>query len=253
MSSELEKNLQFLCAEKPSVAQVCREIGINHQQFSKYLSGRSRPSAHNLRRISRYFGLPDTVLCGSHEALLKIYLKKTRSLTERRRDPLATAFPGDLAALRPHLGAYQVHFTSTAAPGSIFVNAVFLDEVEGTVRSRLIEVLPEAPGRPRRWTRCDGKVGYQNGRIFVIDNETTDNGSLTMTILVPPHRQNKRYLFGKTLFLASVPLRAPTSSDVVWKKVEAYQSVREIISSCGAFERNSRKLDPLVRGQLASE
>ncbi|MEB8386893.1 helix-turn-helix transcriptional regulator [Rhodobacteraceae bacterium KMM 6894] len=250
MTDDLVKNLNFLCAEKPSVAQVCRDVGIIHQQFSKYLSGRSRPSAHNLRRIALYFGLSDATLSGPHEMLLKAHLRQAQSLAERRRDPLASAFPGDLTALRPHLGAYQVHFTSTAAPGSIVVNAVFLDEVDGMVRSRLIEVLPETWGRLRRWTRCDGKVGYQNGRIFVLDNEMTDTGSLTMTILVPPHRQNKKYLFGKMLFLASIPLRAPTSSRVVWKKVETYRSVREVISSCGIFSGRSRKIDPVVESHL---
>jgi len=252
MTNELEKNLQFLCAEKPSVAQVCREIGINHQQFSKYLNGKSRPSAHNLRRISKYFGLSDATLLGPHDALLNVYHRQTQSFAERRSDPLATAFPGNLAALRPHLGAYQVHFTSTAAPGSIVVNAMFLDESPGMVRSRLIEALAGAPGQPRRWTRCDGKVGYQNGRIFVLDNETTDTGSLTMSILVPPHRQNRQYLFGKMLFLASVPLRAPTSSDVVWKRVESYRTVRDVISSCGIFPRNSRRIDPVVQAHLSS-
>ena len=40
MTDDLKANLRFLCAEKASTAQVCRDIGINQQQFSKYLSGR---------------------------------------------------------------------------------------------------------------------------------------------------------------------------------------------------------------------
>ena len=68
-ASPLPENLRYLCADKPSVAKVCRDIGINHQQFSKYLSGRSVPSPNNLRRIATYFGVEEEMLGGPLEAL----------------------------------------------------------------------------------------------------------------------------------------------------------------------------------------
>ncbi|MDG1430229.1 MAG: helix-turn-helix transcriptional regulator, partial [Paracoccaceae bacterium] len=57
MSEYFSKNLRFLCAESGSIAQVCRDIGINRQQFNRYLNGSGMPSAHNLRRIARYFNI----------------------------------------------------------------------------------------------------------------------------------------------------------------------------------------------------
>jgi transcriptional regulator with XRE-family HTH domain len=41
----------------PSASVFCREIGLNRQQINKYLSGRSLPSAFNLRRLTAYFGI----------------------------------------------------------------------------------------------------------------------------------------------------------------------------------------------------
>ncbi|WP_294621293.1 helix-turn-helix transcriptional regulator [uncultured Roseovarius sp.] len=252
MSDHLATNLRYLCAEKPSVAQVCREIGINHQQFSKYLSGRAKPSAHNLRRIAAFFGLEDTQLLGPHDELVGDVRRQKRSLSDRRRDPFAVAFPGDIGRLRPLLGAYQVHFLSPAAPGSIVVNAAFLDERDGVVHSRLVETLFDRSAKSRRWTRCDGKAAYHNGRIFVIDYEEKNEGAFTMSILIPPHRHKKQYLFGKMSFLASLPRRTPFASDVVWKRVADYKSPRDVLRSCGLYAADSRKIDPVIRNYLAT-
>lgn len=56
-SSDLAQNLRLICAREKSVSEICREIGINRQQFGKYLSGRSRPSQNNMHRICQHFGV----------------------------------------------------------------------------------------------------------------------------------------------------------------------------------------------------
>ncbi len=251
MSSELARNLRYLCAEKPSVAQVCREIGINHQQFSKYLMGRARPSAHNLRRIAQYFGFDDDSLMLPHDQLVQAYRTDRTTLETRRADPLAGVFPGDLAKLRPFLGAYQIFFRAPVAADSIVVNTIFLDERNGVVYSRLIEALKGGSQTRRRWTRCDGKVTYQNGRLFVVDTERRDERALSMHILSPPPRQRNQYLFGSMCFLASLPRRTPYASQVVWKKFDNFRSVRELFATCGVYSEKSLKLDPVIRTFLS--
>lgn len=252
-TDDLRANLRFLCAEKTSTAQVCRDIGINQQQFSKYLSGRSRPSANNLRRMARYFGLEDSELLGSHAQLLSSYRAKSATLRERRQDPLATVFPGDLARLRPFLGAYQVYFQAPVDPTGFVVNCVFLDERNGVVYSRLIEALTDTALKRRRWTRCDGKVSYQNGRLFVVDSERKNENALSMHILTPPPRQKRQYLFGSMCFLASMPRRMPFASKVVWRKFETYRPVRELFKSCGIYSAENLRLDPVVRKYLSGQ
>ncbi|MEL7013963.1 MAG: helix-turn-helix transcriptional regulator [Pseudomonadota bacterium] len=252
LSNDLRQNLRFLCASKPSVALVCREIGINQQQFSKYLTGRARPSPHNLRRIARHFDVEETVLSGPHKALLDLYRKKADSLATRRQDPLAQAFPGDLAKLRPYLGAYQIFFRAPVSPEDIIVNAVFLDERNGMVYSRLVEVIPDGSGRPR-WTRCDGKVAFREGRVFMVDAERRNEDALSLYILSPPPRQKKTYLFGTMCYLASMPHRIPCASKVVWKKFDSFRSVRELFETCGVYPSDSLKLDPFTRNYLLDD
>ena len=252
MTTELLQNLKFLCAEKPSVAAICRDIGINHQQFSKYLTGRSKPSAHNLRRIAQYFGLEDEDLNAPHAHLVRTYRTSRATLETRRADPLAGVFPGDLTKLRPFLGAYQVFFHAPVATDSIVVNTVFLNERNGVVYSRLIEALKDGSVTGRRWTRCDGKVAFQDGRVFVVDTERRDESALSMYVLSPPPRQKRQYLFGAMCFLASLPRRTPYASKVVWKKFDNFRSVRELFETCGVYSEKSLKLDPVVRAYLSS-
>ncbi|MGK7752037.1 helix-turn-helix domain-containing protein [Roseovarius sp. C03] len=58
-SDPLSTNLTFACTFLPSIAHVCRRIGINRQQFNKYLSGRVRPSRYNMRKICEFFGITE--------------------------------------------------------------------------------------------------------------------------------------------------------------------------------------------------
>lgn len=55
-------NLRALCAERGSIAQCCREAGINRQQFNRYITGEAIPNRANLQKICEYFDITDTEL-----------------------------------------------------------------------------------------------------------------------------------------------------------------------------------------------
>ncbi|MEM7215833.1 MAG: helix-turn-helix transcriptional regulator [Pseudomonadota bacterium] len=252
-SGNLGINLRFLCAEKSSIANVCREIGINQQQFSKYLSGRAMPSAHNLRRIAKYFDLNESLLMDEHQRLVDAYNKQERKFTNSERYLFTETFPGDLSKLRRYLGAYQVFFRAPVDPGGIVVNAMFLDEHNGLVTSRLIEVIRDESSTSGRWTRCDGMASYQSGRLFVVDSERHSEKALSMYILTPPPRQKGKYLFGTMCFLASLPTRKPHASRVALRRYDNFKSARELLGTCGIYSGKSRKLDPGIRNYLFPE
>ena len=253
MTDHFSENLRFLCAERPSTAQVCRDIGINQQQFSKYLSGRAKPSPHNLRRIARYFAVEENLLLGPHEQLVADFKNSFPGASRVLTNPVMDSFPGDLQSLRQYTGAYQVYFQAPVDPDGVVVNAVFLDEHNREVRSRLIEALPASHTTARRWTRCDGRVCFHNGRLYVVDCERNTEQSLSMYILSHPPRQQRKYLFGSMCFLASLPRRMPHASKVVWKKFDTYKSIRELFESCGVYPLNSKQVDPRIREYLTSE
>jgi len=51
------ENLRELCERKGNVSAMCRDMAINRQQFSRYLSGKTIPEDNNLEKIARYFGV----------------------------------------------------------------------------------------------------------------------------------------------------------------------------------------------------
>ncbi len=56
-SDDFAINLRLLCSTESSVSAICRQIGLNRQQFNKYLSGAARPSPANMRKIAVHFGV----------------------------------------------------------------------------------------------------------------------------------------------------------------------------------------------------
>ncbi|PVA12023.1 transcriptional regulator [Pelagivirga sediminicola] len=56
------ENLRMLSAEYPSVAGMCRDLGINRTQFNRYLSGESFPRPDVLHRICQFFGTDARIL-----------------------------------------------------------------------------------------------------------------------------------------------------------------------------------------------
>lgn len=251
MTEDFRANLRHLCAERGSVAGVCRELSINQQQFSKYLSGRARPSAANLRKISRYFNVLDRDLFREQRQFVSWYRDRVAvSGGAQRSDPFASAFPGDSKSIRAFLGAYQFFYTSPAVPGRIIVAAAFLDQVAGTVHSRTMESPFSHQTSRRQWTRGNGKAGYLSDRLFIVDCERGDSGSLTSTILVPPHRYRNDLIFGEMIFLASYPRRHPTSSRTVWSRIPATWSAKDLLRTCGSLPERSTSIRPAIRKYL---
>ena len=65
-------NLKLAVSYYPSVSEMCRKLGINRQQFMKYLAGTSFPSRHNLRRICDFFGIDEYEALMPHDQFRNI-------------------------------------------------------------------------------------------------------------------------------------------------------------------------------------
>ena len=55
-------NLRRKCADFGTIADVCRGVGINRQQFNKYLAGNSIPNALTLRKICTFLNIQEQTL-----------------------------------------------------------------------------------------------------------------------------------------------------------------------------------------------
>lgn len=60
--AQFGKNLRLLCADHPSVSEVCRQLNINRAQFNRYLNGESYPRPDMLSRICNFFNTDARIL-----------------------------------------------------------------------------------------------------------------------------------------------------------------------------------------------
>jgi transcriptional regulator with XRE-family HTH domain len=59
---KFSENLMAQTVRRGSIADACRALGINRQQFNKYLSGTVLPSAQTLAKITAHFNVTDIEL-----------------------------------------------------------------------------------------------------------------------------------------------------------------------------------------------
>lgn len=62
LRENLAVNLRRLCAAHGSIAAVCREMGVNRQQFDRYLTMDALPNRATTARICAFFGIEEAEL-----------------------------------------------------------------------------------------------------------------------------------------------------------------------------------------------
>lgn len=253
MSSDFSKNLRHLCAEQASIAQICREIELNRQQFNRYLAGKGMPSAHTLRKICRYFRLSEQEISEPHDQFVGRRQSKSQAPIKSILEPLTSAFPGQLNTLRRFLGFYHSHYITPSWDGMILRSLIWLYEENGYVVTRNYERAVSAASGERMNIGYDGLAAFRGNRIFLVERERGPQGSLTETILFPAHRQQLVYLRGMTFGVAWRPRSAPFSSRVIYKRVRNQVPLRAAMEACGAFNQDSRHIDSTVREFLSVE
>lgn len=103
-------NLRALCARHGSIAAVCRALGMNRQQFNKYLSGSTLPNVATLEKICGFFRIESESLFQDPAGLTtpKAEASPLAGLPLPGFGLAASAFAAmQPATLRP--GCYHVH------------------------------------------------------------------------------------------------------------------------------------------------
>lgn len=131
LRSAFAKNLRWLCDGQPSIASVCRDTGINRQQFNRYLAGTAIPSAQVMRVICMRFGVAEASMFLPNEEL-----KQLVGL-DRSADDL-TRLLGAIGARRPDKlkpGYYFRYEPATDANGPRLLRTLYcVHEHEGNFR-----------------------------------------------------------------------------------------------------------------------
>ena len=239
MTEHLGDNLKLLCSHYRSIAEVCRKLAINRAQFNKYLSGQSRPTAYNLKRIGDFFGVEAYELSLPGEQFADL-------IGARRRDPQAPTL-GDplLELLQPlrqysgsmarYCGYYFEYSNCMSVPGYILLSLVHLREERGTFLFERQERQERTrAGEAEDWVRCRylGAAFQLQDRLFLIDYESLTVNEMSQTILIPSFKSSITRLNGLKTGVSSGDGRNPACTRVVWEylgpeinRVNAYRQI----------------------------
>lgn len=250
-SGQFSQNLRFLCATKPSVSLICRDIGLNRQQFDRYLSGASMPSAHNLRRICSYFSVREQDLFGDQVRLREMVDGQSQVGPLRPLQSALEPEAGELAILRNYVGLYHYYFLTPSWTGKVQCGLLDFRVENGAARTRYLARVRE-PNFDRLYrSRFEGCATYRGDRLFILEYSPRVQDSFGQTILYPAHRHDPNYLSGMTCGIAWHPRRSPFASRVILKRVRETTPLRKAIEGCGLYPPDGRSLDPVIRGFFA--
>lgn len=218
----LTENLGTLVDSFDSVADFCRKLGINRQQFNKYLAGQHVPSQKILLKISRYFSMEPDQLFMLPAEFTKFYEGLDYEIPIELRElpkfmqflPLALS---SVNALKPFFGVYYRYHNSSIYKGRILKSVTYIYEHNSIAQYVTIERFPKLDG--------SGKIGYTftyhgfcflfGDRIFMIDFEGDQKNEMTFSTLVPQYRNPLRFLYGIVSGIAATTFRQPFSTKMI--------------------------------------
>jgi transcriptional regulator with XRE-family HTH domain len=251
---DFARNLRAACDARRSISDVCRDLGINRQQFNKYLSGASYPSAHNLRRICGYFDAdltqPPTVHGDQQPSA------GTRTSRQALFDPtvqaMQQAFPEGSRKLDRYLGFYFSYYLSPAYPGMVLKSISRFYKQDGLCFDKTMERALRRDGAPSRpiVNRYVGSVIHTDDRIYVLHQHTTLHQTLSMVAFYPSFAATLQLLSGVFVSVSSGPARQPFAARAVYEYKGRSPDLRAMIRNSGLFAIDSEQIAPEIAARL---
>ena len=260
MAEYFGDNLKLLCSHYRSIAEVCRKLAINRAQFNKYLSGQSRPTPYNLKRIGDFFGVEDYELALPPEQFARLIGARAGEASRAStRDPLQRLLQplrehtGDL---RRYCGYYFEYSNCMSVPGYVLLSLVHLWEEDGDFlfeRQERQERSASTDVQAEDWVRCRylGAAFQLQDRLFLMDYESLTLNEMSQTILIPSYKSRITRLNGLKTGVSSGDRRNPACTRVVWEylgpeinRISAYRQVR-------LYRPDDPRIDDDVRQRLA--
>ena len=251
-------NLRAACDRHSSIANVCRELRINRQQFNKYLSGQVFPSTHNFGRICHFFNITTEQFLldpQKFDQLPSTSSDVNSHSVNSRIDEVVATLPNDIEALARYEGFYNAYYLSMGHPGFLVRALVHIYRHEGQFYSKTIEHLwdKQQKDTQRHRYKYRGVVLHVAGRIFITEYEMLTKHNIIHTILVPGFRNVIHTLSGLTIGVSSLTSHLPHSMRVEMQFLGKNVDVRAEFNNCGLYDLDSPLIDGEIRERIKSE
>jgi len=252
-SEDFRKNLRYLCDLYKSVAEVCRRIDINRQQFNKYLGGQSEPSNYNLRKICDFFGVTESELYGPHEGLAALFASAPAITSEPPTGfPTGNFFPTSTDAVEKYLGYYFAYVVSPSFPRYIIKSITRIASQDNQVVTKTYERIAIRDSEDDYYSinKYRGFCFSSSDLLYLVEQEYLNSRGYIYTALYPSYRGRVQYLNGLVLGVSGSSFRRPFSSQIVFEYLGKDIDLRASIGECGCFPVAGGHISEAVMSRL---
>jgi len=264
-SQHLPVNLRLLCSYVGSVAECSRKMGINRQQFSKYLNGYSHPSIQSLRKICDYFGVDSDEIYLEPEQFKQLISTQKKSLApdsilsdspsgKRYTRQLKKMMTESSNSIERYLGDYYYYYMTPSYEGCISKGFARLSLKEGVGYSHFYEhAEPEqAMLEGAEIGKFVGIVLLLGERLQIVDYSVHCQRAVSQTVLYGATKGNINLLSGLTMGIQGRNSRIPFTSRVVFEKIKDKGSIKEKLKDVKLLAMNSEEISPAIFSRLTS-
>lgn len=248
--SDFSTNLALLCGHYRSIADVCRRIGINRQQFNKYLAGQVHPSRHNMQRICDFFGVTESEILMDAPRFGQLVGLRNRPMEKAELDVPLRHLERIFARSNPvdrYAGHYFRYFYSFGNKGCIIRSLASIVIRDGQGYFKNIEVLRDPDsGRWLGSNKYEGMVFQLADRIQVVEYETKEANSITSMTLYSSYRHRIDVLMGVQTGGPTRRGRKPGASRVAMEFLGTEINLMRALRKTGLF----RPEDPTLRQDI---
>lgn len=253
----LSQNLRYICSHHGSVADICRKLKFNRQQFNKYLSGASFPSNRNLMRISSFFRVePEDLLLRPQE--FRSYFHSISINLLLSNDKLHDSFfssSRDSEEEDRYCGIYKTYHKVPYAQKSILVGLSQIRRTGSHLLTKYLDFSGSSKGAngPASILKMNGTMTLDGGHLYMLDHMTRSNLGYHLTILYPSRRDPIDILTGMTMGVSQHLNGSPYASNILFKRLTPGTSLKEIARQCGFHLETSQGIPDEVKGIISNK
>ena len=243
------ENLRRQCAQFRTISEVCSSIGINRQQFNKYLAGTSIPNSLTLRKICGFFEI-------SEQSLFIDSAKGEFSVTDVRtgfksiaNGPfgflVASTKNFDFSTDLMHEGAYYCYFRMTNTPGMLVRSLLYLKSQGRFMSFVRLTRFTSADRSTKSFVkgRHRGTIFYNRSEIYFLGTNRYSPFQLSLITIEKSSLIEKNYCSGYTLTRSPQGmLSAPTC--II--RASQDEPIKAMIRKLGVVHEADTTVDPVV-------
>ncbi len=244
-------NLRDECLRHGTIADVCRGIGINRQQFNKYLAGQTLPNAATLRRICDYLQIQEHELLTEKVGDEAIFnARRSQRFLTSLEHFVRTIVPEGGLAYGPELaiaeqGNYFCYFPLPNSPQRFLRSLLRVTRVRGlTYFTRLTRTRATGKGFVFRGKHI-GIVTSSAGSLHFLGRNRVSPFQMSFMSFDTKNKLNDKYLFGVGITRSTVDA---IGLRIVFEHL-GNASIRQAIQKIGQV--SGTDLDPIIVAALA--